>query len=618
VSGIVALFNRDGRPVDGDVLATLHRAGEYRAVDGHRSWVGGSVGLIHQHFRVWLNDDVGCQPLVSPDGNLVVACDTRLDGLTELGDHLGLHPGDPRSDPYLILKAYEKWGADCVEHLRGDFAFAVWDGSAGSLLCARDALGVRDLAYFVSDGLFVAASEVAQVLAHPEVEERLNEGRLAEFLAGVWLEHHESFFENVFYCPPAHCLLVTENALRLWRYWDIDPGRRISHRRDEEYAEEFLSLLNNAVVDRLGSTAPVAVSLSGGPDSAALAAIASRAQPPTRINSFSYVFDRFPSCDESHYIRKVVDQCGLDATLINGAEMWPLRDLDTWPIFPDFPGQDPYVRLPMAVADAARDAGCRVILNGHFSDLLFHGGQYMAADLFSPGRFLAVLKAIAGNWDSAELRRDVLRNGLWMRVPSGIRSVVRRLRGADRISPGRDILEREFVDRTRLPDRLGAAEESHPGIRADFVARWCHLGLSILAQGAASARRLYNRRGTELVDPFWDRRLVEYVMAIPAHLLARPGVTKYLLRQATRGLVPDEVRERRDKTSLHELFCEGLLRREKSTVDALLERPSIVERGMVRRRWLSDELAAGDEWTDHGHSLWRCLNVEMWLRAKQR
>ena len=184
MSGIIAIFNRDRQPVDGDTLATLHRTGSHRAVDGHRSWSDGPVGLAHQHFRVWLNDDVASQPLASRDSRFVLTCDARLDGQSELCDKLGVESSEPRSDPNLILRAYEKWGADCVEYLRGDFVFALWDEINRCLFCARDALGVRDLAYFLSDRFFVAASEAAQVLAHPEVPRRLNEGRLAEYLAG--------------------------------------------------------------------------------------------------------------------------------------------------------------------------------------------------------------------------------------------------------------------------------------------------------------------------------------------------------------------------------------------------------------------------------------------------
>ena len=345
--------------MNGETLEGLHRAGSHRAVDGHLSWSEGPVGLVHQHFRVWRNDDVTSQPLASPDGGLVLSCDARLDGRSELRDKLGLEASNPQSDPHLVLRAYEKWGTDCVEHLRGDFAFTVWNRTERSLFCARDALGVRDLAYFVSDRLFVAASEVVEVLAHPEVPRRLNEGRLAEYLAGSWHDQHQAFFENVFYCPPAHCLLVTENSFRLRRYWDIDPGRQILHRREADYAEEFRGLLTSAVHDRLCATDPVAVSLSGGPDSATLAAFAAGARPSSRIRSFSYVFDRFPSCDERLYIRSVVDRCQLDATYINGDELWPLKEIGSWPIFPDFPGQDPYVRLPMAIADAAQEQVAR-------------------------------------------------------------------------------------------------------------------------------------------------------------------------------------------------------------------------------------------------------------------
>ena len=617
MSGIVAIFNRDQRVVDEHALATLHRAGSYRAVDGHGSWSDGPVGLVHQHFRVWLNDDVTSQPLTSRDGRFVLTCDARLDGRSELCDKLDVDASEPRLDPYLVLRAYEKWGADCVDHLCGDFAFALWDRNDRCLFCARDALGVRDLAYFVSDGLFVVASEAAQVLAHPEVTRRLNEGRLAEYLANAWHEHHESFFEDVFYCPPAHCLLVTENTFRSWRFWDIDPGRKIVHRRETDYAEEFRCLLEDCVQDRLGSIAPVAISLSGGPDSATLAALASGARPSTQTRSFSYVFDRFPSCDERQYIQTVVDQCGLDATYIKGDELWPLKEIGSWPVFPDFPGQDPYVRLPMAIADAAHSAGCRVILNGHFSDLLFHGGQYLAADMLSPGQSVEVISILAKNWRSVAWKRDVLHNGLWMSTPRWIRSAVRRIRGLDRLAGTREMLEPGFVTRTRLYDRLLRGEESLTGGRADFLARWRHLSMSILAQGAASARRLYNSRGMELVDPFWDRRLVEYVMAVPAHVLARPGGSKHLLRQATVGAVPDEVRLRRDKTSLYDLFCDGLLRRERDTVRDLLAKPRIVEKDIIRESWLSHEVAAGNGWTDFGNRLWRCLNVELWLREQK-
>jgi len=204
-----------------------------------------------------------------------------------------------------------------------------------------------------------------------------------------------------------------------------------------------------------------------------------------------------------------------------------------------------------------------------------------------------------------------------MRAPRWFRSAVRRLLKSDRLGSGHEMLEQGFVNRTRLSDLLHQRGEPLSGAHADFMARWRHLSMSILAQGAASARRLYNSHATELVDPFWDRRLVEYVMALPAYMLARPGVSKYLLRQATAGVVPDEVRERCDKTSLYELFCEGLLHRERDTVVDLLERPGIVERGFVRDRWLSDEVASGKDWSDYGYPLWRCLNVELWLRDQQ-
>ena len=520
------------------------------------------------------------------------------------------------SDATLVQLAYEKWGTACVEHLLGDFAFALWDARSRELFCARDALGVRDLSYWISERVFVAASEVVEVLAHPAVPRRLNEGRLGEYLANYWHNHHETFFERVYYCPPAHCLLVGEKSFRSWRYWDLDPGRITRHRRDEEYVEEFRDLITNAVEDRLRLRGRVAVSLSGGPDSVALAAIAARAQPSEPLPTFSYVFDRFPSCDERRYIQPVVDECGLDATYIIGDELWPLSDLATWPVFPDFATQDPYVRLPMAIIDGASDAGCRVILNGHYSDILFAGGKYWAADLLSPGHVPQLLGILARERQSVAWWDDLVRYGAWMKTPRRVRSAVRKVRRTGRARPISDFLQPGLIERTGLRERLRAMDEVTMSASPSFVARYRHLLFAVISQGTAACRRLYNRRGVERVEPYWDRRLVEYVQSLPAHLLERPPMTKWLLRQAMVDLVPEPVLARRDKTSLDELYCEGILHRERARVEELLKEPDIVARGLVKAAWLRRELEAGTELLEDGFAQWRCLTAELWLRTQ--
>ena len=595
----------------GAVFEAMHRADTGRAVDGRRAWADGVVGLAHQHFRLRPEEREEDQPILSRDGELALTCDARLDGRDELKRRLGLRPGDRPSDAQLILAAYDRWSTDCVKHLEGDFACILWDRRRRGLFCARDPLGVRDLAYHLDRKIFVAASTPAQVAAHPAVSRRINEGRLAEYLAGDWQNQAESFFADVAYCPPGHCLWVTADANRVWQYWDLDLDRTTRHRRAEDYADEFRDLLTTCVTDRLDVAGGVAISLSGGPDSAALAALVARAKPQERARSFSYVFDRFPSCDERQYIQPVVERLGLHATLINGDRMWPLSEPKSWPVLPDFPAQDPYARLPLAVASAAAAEGRRVVLNGHYSDVLLHGGRFWAAELLSPRGLPRLAAILATQPRTVDWRGDILRRGLASRSPRWLRRNVRGLRGAG--SRRWAHLSPELLRRTALEDRLRSAPGEPQGARYDRVLRARHLLSAIGSQGASAARRIFNAVGVEVVDPFWDRRLVELVTAYPADVLAKPRFTKWVLREAVRDLLPAEVAWRRDKTSLYELYCEGLLRQERETVSALLARPLLVERGFVRRQWLRRELELGEAWDDFGYTLWRCVTAEMWL-----
>jgi asparagine synthase (glutamine-hydrolysing) len=445
----------------------------------------------------------------------------------------------------------------------------------------------------------------------------MNEAKVAEFLVDAYDEQEESFFEGIYYLPPAHCLLVTSDSVRKWRYWDVDPQRRIRYRHDSEYAEHYLELLTEAVRCRLRSTGPVGISMSGGLDSTSLAALAARLLPeapvpPGPLKSFSYVFDELVSCDERAYIQPVVDLYGLEATYLRCDDRWTLRDPEQWPVERDYVWSDAYVRLPMAAMAAARQAGCRLLLGGYYGDTLFQGAAFWALDPLREFRWgeLAWIVRYAGS--HVDWRADVLGHALRQLIPAELRRLYRRVRrrGATGLHPG---LHPGFVQRTHLAQRLAENQPWRRFRAPGFGERYRTLTLNVFPQGRAAVRRLYNRHGLELESPYYDRRLVEFVLAVPADQLGRPGWDRWVHRKAMSGLLPEANRLRRQMTDFVPLAKKGLVNKEADGVRAILNRPQIVRREMVRAEWLQQAWHEVTDGPGDWFPLWMCLSLELWM-----
>ena len=275
-----------------------------RGPDGHDSCLLGHVALAHQHFWLTPEEWEEKQPLLS--GHCTLSSDARLDNREQLIQllHLDQEQAVGLSDASLIMHSYYQWGVDCLHYLLGDYIFALWDDRKQHVFLARDALGARDICYYVDKIRCLAASEVSQILSHPAVEARINDNRVAARLGHLWDKPEETYYENIKYLPPAHGMIVTAERVKLWRYWDVDAHKTIHCRDDREYADQYLVLLTDAVRCRLRTVGPVGISLSGGLDSSALAAIAVPLVPKLvfgqeRFVSFSYLFDELRSFDRA-------------------------------------------------------------------------------------------------------------------------------------------------------------------------------------------------------------------------------------------------------------------------------------------------------------------------------
>ena len=620
MSAICGIVRFDSQGVDPAALEALTRAAVHRGPDGICNWFGEGAGLAHLAFHVTPESVGEAQPLIGGvNGRYILVADARIDNRAELMSALRGEiplPAAP-TDADLIMAAFLRWGEDCLPRLLGDFVFALWDTTARALLLARDALGGRSLSYHYDGRRCIFASEVDQILQAPGFELRINDRKVADYLADWTHEQEETYFESICFCPPAHIIRLSGNGLQKRRYWDIDPDARLRYRDDREYAEHFLAVLADATACRMRSVGNIGLSLSGGLDSTLLAALASRRLPAgnstqTRLKTFSYVFDRLTHCDERAYITPVVERYDLDARCLPCDDKWALKDLPHWPVERDTIWSDAYTWLVVSVAGAAQDAGCRVLLNGQYGDVLFLGGHYWAAEMLKDGRWLELAKLWRQQHEYVDFNRDLLHYGARQLIPQRIKRLLRRLHlHAPWNNPA---LHPDLAARTRLRERAQNDPRARRFNRPGQWARLATLCEHSWPQGFCDTRKLYARFGLESESPYFDRRLVELVISLPADQLGRPWRGRWVQRNAMHDLLPNAVVERLFKTDFERLTRDGLFRREAHTVRSLLANPRCVQRGYVRADWLKQTLNRGDPVPQETlYWLWRIIALELWL-----
>ncbi len=549
------------------------------------------------------------QPLAVADGRYRLALDGRLDNRQELLEALGELPAARGSraptDAELVAAAFRRWGGQAFGRLLGPFAVAILDRRRGSLVCARDPLGGRSLFYSWNGRTFLAASEEQALLRHPEVSSALDDETVARFFGLLAPRSGATFFADVRELPPGSTLTLDDGRLELHRYWRPDPGERLCYAADADYAAHFRQLLTDSVTCRMRSASPPSVLMSGGLDStsvAALAAAALESRGGARLRTFSWVFDELAEQDERRYMDPVIARYRLDAFRLPGDGAWPLRDLETWRVNPNAPVRDLY-RLREMAYDASSRAGCRVMLTGDFGDNLFIGYDFWLRDLLAEGRLAEaareILDFLSGrpvpNVDKPKRLRKALTRALgWRgRRPRAPRWLTRSAR--ELLAGGVEPVPE--APAARRPDQFRTVLDP------------------VNAHGANLEQGTANRLGVELRYPFRDRRLIQFVLAIPAHQLYRPGWLKWLLRQAMRDVLPESVRLRRRPTSLLPLCARGLIERESGPVAALLAAPDAIWPRYVRSDWLSEgfpRLLGDGVLSLETVVAWRCLCMELW------
>jgi asparagine synthase (glutamine-hydrolysing) len=616
MSGFCGAVDFTGAPIPAEVLLQMAAVSQGLGPDGMTARSLRKAAFCHLALHASPASCAEKQPLLSPDGTLCLVADLRLDNRTEL---LGELSEQPLGDDSLVLAAYLRWGTSCPEKLLGDFAFVIWDEQRQRLFCARDPLGMKSLHYARVGALFCFASEAQQILQHPRVPGALDEQTIADYLIDAWDDPKRTFYRAVRRLPPAHRMIVTEHGEHTERFWDIDPERRISYSDPRSYAEHFLEIFGRAVSDRLPVLdGPVAVALSGGMDSSAVAAMARRVVPsdqPLGIFACSFVFNNLQECDERSYIFCTAAHLGIDVALIDTEQFWYLGDSNAERPQIESPARGPEPSFHEMLA-RIRSRGARVLLTGNGGDELMAGSPLVYLDRLLQGDLRVLVEttrhAIKHRFAGGRILYRYFGQPLFPAADRKLRKMLGRfpMEIPEWLLP-------EFVARTRLTDRVPSAYFPAHHRRG---AAWQELYDQMMhLHSWERAISWYTSHaspfGVEVRYPFLDRRLVEFMLAIPPRQRSQPGCYKPLLRQSMAGLLPEIVRQRADKTT-HRAFIDFAVRhRRRAKIEKLLQNPVAAEMGIIDcdKLYSAYQSFLRDD-SKRSQYLWNTFSLEVWLR----
>lgn len=624
MSAISVATTRDGSTADPSELQPLFAAARHRGSHIQRR-ASGAAALGAQTRSA--ADAGACVEVL---GELAIAFHGRLDNSEDLWATLaatGLRCAESGSSTSsgagaarLVLRAFAQWHEGCAERLIGDFAFVIWDNVRRRAYCARDAAGVAPFYYHLTPRRFVAATELTQVLASGIPLEPC-ESFVAELLAFDVCSRTETLYRHVHRLPGGHWMTVSDRDIRVEQYWAPDTGTELRYPRDEDYAEHFRELFNGAVADRAPRDTAAAAYLSGGLDSSSVVCAAHALG--RRLETFSFIFPTIPEADERVYIDAVTSRCqfphhAIDATAIDPSIY--RRPVPTADELPDLPSD----ALGVALLEAMRDSGLTVALTGAGGDYGFTGSFRHYAELLQQGDLLGLFRQMRADranddfgWSASELFASGFRLLLPLAVRRALRPLARRFGMGVRVPSW---IEPSFAVRTSLLDRLSAPRTSSES-RSPTRTQVCELYESgWTARILEACDRLGAAHDVELRHPFFDRRLIEFAVALPETQRWRGEKTKFALREGMRGVLPESVYARTDKgdfTALVPLAVEAL------GGGVALRRLSVGAVGWVRSRELVDMYERGCRRQkagspDYGEDLfpvWMALAVETWYRA---
>jgi asparagine synthase (glutamine-hydrolysing) len=623
--GIAGFISKDKNAPVGErefLLDKMCKIIEYRGPDEQGTAVEGRAALGMRRLSI-IDLKTGQQPIYTEDRNSLIVFNGEIYNYRELKKELEArgHRFKTNSDTETILRAYEEYGSDCVEKLRGMFAFAIWNKREESLFVARDRVGKKPLFYAVTEkGNFVFGSELKVLLAHGEIKKEIDNAALDAFLTFGYVPEERCIFKNVEKLAPGHFLILKDGRIRTEKYWDFSYEKPSEIKSEDEYVENLRALIKEAVKIRLVSEVPLGAFLSGGVDSSTIVGMMTEiSEKPVKTFSIGFNEDSF---DELKYARIAAKHFKTEHhEFVVTPDLVETVDELAWHF--DEPFADPSALPTFMVSKMARDF-VTVVLSGDGGDELFAGYTRYVTDKKRSG----LAKLPAG------IRRNLLRP-LSESLPHGAKgknylyniSLEAVERYIDSVSHFNRPAKKSLYSKSFLAGqngKFGRSEELFRNI-AERVSTGNSLDnllyldskTYLVSDILTKVDRMSMAASLEARVPLLDHKLIEFVTRIPAALKLKGLETKYIFRRAVRGIVPDEILNR-PKQGFGVPINQWINFELRDKIRETLTERKTIERGYFDARYIDlllDEHAARRR--DHSYALWILYMLELWHRKME-
>ncbi|MGA8230606.1 MAG: asparagine synthase-related protein [Candidatus Acidiferrales bacterium] len=613
MSGQAGIWNLDGQPPDRDFLQKMSGAMARHAPEGAYSYFDDVVGMLYRPVHTTRESRLEQQPYVHSHG-FVITWDGRLDNREDLIAQLRNDLVFPQTDVAIVAAAFARWKSECFRALLGDWATSIWEPTTRTLTLAEDYMGVRHLYYNLSHRRIVWCTGLAPIILLSGASFTLNDEYIAGYLA-MYPPAHLTPYREVLAVPPGSFVTIERGRIASRCFWSPDHKKRIRYKADTDYEEHFRQLFRKSVRRRLRADSPILGELSGGLDSSSIICMSDDILgkgevEPIRLDTVSFYDPKEHGGDERGYFEKVEAKRGRTGHHFNMDEYRDYFTLDYRNFIPAPGSSECQAGLRNAVYDLVQREGYRVVLSGIGGDEFLGGVPDPIPQLADS---IVLLRPI-------QLARQLKAWSLTRKMP-WIQLLVQAL---VRLFPAP--ARAMFMEQGRVPNWI-----SPRFARRHQIAR-CQLGPESAASSWLPSDRDYTQsivamtrqlaffpqhflESEERRYPFLDRELIEFLSAIPANQLLRPGQRRSLMRRALVGLVPSEVLARRTKANgargaladLHNCWLE---------MEALFTSPLSAQLGYVDQGRLEEHLRAakgGD--ASQLFKLLKAIYLEMWLRS---
>lgn len=624
--GICGIFLADREAQVGrERLAAMNDQIVHRGPDDGGLFVEDRVGLAMRRLSI-IDVKTGHQPLSNEDENIWIVFNGEIYNHQDLraGLEAAGHRYRTKSDTETIVHLYEQYGRDCVNHLRGMFAFAIWDRTKRKLFVARDRLGIKPLYYRYSNGLFLFGSEIKTILAYPGVRPEFNQAGLAEYLAFGYLTGEDTFYAGIKKLLPGHTIELDQAGnISIQPYWDLSVAADTDNKPRSHYVRGYRELLEQCVDSHLMSDVPLGVFLSGGLDSSVIAALtANSRQEPIQTFAVGYGEEAF---SELPFARQVAKHIGSEHHEVRLSRQEFFDSLPKLIWHEDEPIVWPSSISLYAVAKLAREH-VTVVLTGEGSDETLAGYTRYAWTVKNAG-FDKLYRSVTPDVLRRAVRAAINGSGLPANLRRKLEHTFLVRDGASWPSFYFDNFYSAFSSREQDELLTESAKASARDAYASSMQHWEH------SSGDLLHRLLYTDIKTYLVEllmkqdqmsmaasiesrvPFLDHVLVEYTARIPAKYAIHGLAGKQVLKEAVEDLLPHDIIYRK-KMGFPTPWAYWLAGPQLNDLEKMLLSARTLQRGFFQPEAVKKMFAEHRAHRrDHGNRIWRLLNLETWLRV---